>query len=184
LESNLPGLKLILYHIFDGNYQEALDRLSSYESEAIDSQFLFVPKAQLYAQIYGLIGNQQLEKEYYESARRILEAKVREQMEDARFHSSLGIVYAGLDRKKEAIREGKLGVQLLPISKDAWRGLYREKDLAQIYVMVGEFDAAIEKIEHLLSIPGEMSIPLLQLDPAWDPLRNHPRFKKLIEQGK
>ena len=183
-ESNLPGLKFILYHVFDGNYQGALDSLSSYSLEAINSQFLFVPKAQLYAQIYGLMGNQQLEKEYYESARNILEAKIREQMDDARFHSSLGIAYAGLDRKEEAIREGKLGVQLLPISRDAWRGLYREKDLAQIYVMVDEYDLAIEKLEYLLSIPGEMSIPLLKLDPAWEPLREYPHFKELVEQDK
>jgi len=26
-----------------------------------------------------------------------------------------------------------------------------------------------------------MSIHLLRHDPAWDPLRKHPRFKKLIE---
>ncbi len=55
------------------------------------------------------------------------------------------------------------------------------EDVARIYVMVGEFDAAIDQLEFLLSSPGEMSIPLLRLDPAWDPLRNHPRFKKLVE---
>jgi hypothetical protein len=48
-------------------------------------------------------------------------------------------------------------------------------------VMVGEYDLAIEQFEYLLSIPGELSIPLLRLDPAWNPLRDHPRFKKLVE---
>jgi len=56
--------------------------------------------------------------------------------------------------------------------------------LLTISVMVGEFDAAIDQIEFLLSIPGEISVPLLRLDPAWDPLRDHPRFKMLIEAGK
>ena len=55
------------------------------------------------------------------------------------------------------------------------------EELARIYVMVGEFDAAIDQLEFLLSVPGEMTIPLLQLDPAWDPLRNHPDFVKLVE---
>lgn len=50
--------------------------------------------------------------------------------------------------------------------------------------MVGDYDAAIDHIEYLLSIPGNLSIPLLRLDPAWDPLRNHPRFKKLVEGRK
>jgi len=64
------------------------------------------------------------------------------------------------------------------------RGPSRVDDLARIYVMVGEFDAAIDQLEFLLSNPGWMSIPLLRLDPAWAPLRDHPRFKKLIESGK
>ena len=88
---------------------------------------------------------------------------------------------AGLGRKQDAIREGKLGVELLPVTKEAWKGLYRIADLARVYVMVGEHDLAIDQLEFLLSKPGELSIPLIQLDPAWDPLRNHPRFKKLVE---
>jgi len=50
--------------------------------------------------------------------------------------------------------------------------------------MVGEFDAAIDQLEFLLSIPSELSIPLLRLDPAWNSLRDHPHFKKLLETGK
>jgi hypothetical protein len=75
-------------------------------------------------------------------------------------------------------------MDLLPIGREAWRGLYLVNDFANIYVMVGESDAAINQLDFLLFVPGEMSIPLLKLDPAWDPLRNHPRFKKLIESDK
>ncbi len=170
--------------VFDGDYQKALDRLSLYKSEAFDTQFFFIPKVQISAQIYGLIGNQQLEQANYEIARAILETRIKQQPKDERFHSSLGIVYAGLGRKEDAIREGKLAVELLPVSTDAWRGCYRVKDLARISVMVGEFDAAIEQLKFLLDRPSEMSIPLLRLDPGWDPLRDHPRFKKLIEADK
>jgi hypothetical protein len=51
-------------------------------------------------------------------------------------------------------------------------------------MMVGEYDAAIEKLEYTLSVPSSLSIPLLRLNPAWAPLRNHPRFKELVEAGK
>ena len=135
-------------------------------------------------EINGLMEDQQAEQAHYESARGTLESIIQEQPEDARFHSSLGIVYAGLGRKEDAIREGQLAVDLLPVTKEAWKGTFQVEALAKIYAMVGEFDAAIEKLEYLLSIPSEVSIPLLQLDPAWDPLRNQPRFKKLIEPGK
>ena len=56
----------------------------------------------------------------------------------------------------------------------------RIEDLARIYTMVGEYDLAIEQLEYLLSIPGEISIPLLQLDPAWSPLRDQSLFKKSL----
>jgi len=51
-------------------------------------------------------------------------------------------------------------------------------------VMVGEYEEAINQLKHLLEIPSEMSIPLLRLDPAWNPLRDHSSFKKLIYSDK
>ena len=70
---------------------------------------------------------------------------------------------------------------MLPVAKEAWRGLHRIEDLAKIYVMIGEFDSAVDQIEFLLSVPGGLSVPLLRLDPVWAPLREHPRFRKLLE---
>jgi serine/threonine-protein kinase len=171
-----PSLVKLLVNIdvFERNYQEALDRLSL-KSQDIDNQGYFIPNSLRCALIYRYMNKKDPKKKYHDEARSILESKIEEQPEDARLHSSLGITYAGLGRKEDAIREGKLAVELLR---------YRVKDLARIYVMVGEFDKAIEQLEFLLSRPGEMSIPLLKLDPAWDPLRNHPRFKKLIEVDK
>ena len=174
---------LVDIDVYDGNYQGALDRLSL-EPEDIDYTTYFIPKALRYARIYRYMGNNQKAKEYYEQAIDILKSKIAEDPNDARFHSSLGIAYAGLGRKEDALREGKLGEKLLPVTKDAWASIYRVEDLARIYTMVGEYNLAIEQVEYLLSIPGEMSIPLLRLDPVWEPLRDHPRFKKLIEAGK
>ena len=174
-------LRSVWLNVLDGKYQEALAQLSSCKVEAFSSQFVFIPKAQVYAQINGLMGNKEVEQAQYESAASILETRIQQDPNDARFHSSLGIAYAGLGCKQDAIREGKLAVKMLPVNKEAMRGFHRAKDLAQIYVMVGEFDLAIDQIEFLLSIPGGLSIPLLRLEPVWAPLREHPRFKKLLE---
>ena len=54
--------------------------------------------------------------------------------------------------------------------------------LAEIYSMLGEQDAAIDHLEVLLSIPSHISVPLLKIDPQWDPLREHPRFRALVEK--
>ena len=95
--------------------------------------------------------------------------------------SRLGIAYAGLGRKVEAIEKGIQVVQLLPLSKDAYSGPSRIEILAQIYTDVGEFDKAIDQLELLLSIPSLISKHILMLEPRWDPLRKHPRFKSLVE---
>jgi len=73
---------------------------------------------------------------------------------------------------------------LLPVTNDAWRGLYRVEDLAAIYAMVGEHDAAVEQLAYLLSIPSHISVPLLRIDPKWDVLRDNPRFQRLLKRGK
>jgi tetratricopeptide (TPR) repeat protein len=130
------------------------------------------------------MGNEELAQKRYAEARKIIEDKIQERPEDARYHSSLGIAYAGLGLKEDAIREGKKGVELLPVTEEAIRGLNRIEDLACIYVMVGEYNFAVEQIEYLLSIPGEISIPLLQLDPAWALLRDHPIFEGLTKSNK
>jgi len=173
---------LVNIDVFDGDYQDALERLSL-KSEDIDNLWYFIPNALRYALIYRYMNKKELEEKYYDEARSILESKIKERPEDARFHSSLGIAYAGLGRKEDAVREGKLAVELLPVTKDAWQATCRVEDLARIYVMVGEYDKAVDELEFLLSIPSELSIPLLRLDPAWAPLRDHPRFKGLLEGG-
>ena len=54
--------------------------------------------------------------------------------------------------------------------------------LARIYVLTGDYDAAIDPLEHALSVPSIISVPLLRFDPLWDPLRDHPRFQRIIRK--
>jgi tetratricopeptide (TPR) repeat protein len=102
-------------------------------------------------------------------------------------HANLGLCYAFMGRKEDAIREGRRAVELKPESKDAYDGAIMNCFLALIYARVGENDLAIPLIERLLRTPGAVdtvnySITLndLKFRWEWDPLRNDPRFQKLI----
>ncbi len=171
----------VLLDVLVGDYQEALDRLALVSSEVLlDWQDFYLPKTQLYAQIFGLMGNRQREQAYYDSSRSMLQDKIQERPDDERFRSALGIAHAGLGRKEDAIREGELAVELLPMSREAWGGAYRVEDLARIHAMVGEYDAAIDQLESLLAVPSPTAVPMLRIDPTWDPLRDNPRFQALL----
>jgi serine/threonine protein kinase/tetratricopeptide (TPR) repeat protein len=177
---------LVRLDVLEGDYRSALGRLPGIGAYVDvdgfnDTTSYFLTKAR----VYGLANEPRLELACYDSARIILENKVQSLSEAALFHSQLGIAYAGLDRGEEAIREGKKGMELLPVSKDAVEGPDYVRNLAQIYVMIGDYDSAIDQFAYLLSIPSlNISIPYLRIDPTWAPLRNDPRFQKLLAGNK
>jgi len=169
--------------IIDKNYESALNLLLSSSVEIIEASDEFLPKSALIGLVYHETGRPELARSSFESARALLEREAKERPEDPRVHSSLGIVYAALGQKDRAIREGKLAVKLYPVSKDALLGPTYVLDLAEIYVLVGENEAALDRLEYLLSIPClEISVPVLRADPTWDPLRSLPRFQQLLKK--
>jgi TolB-like protein/Flp pilus assembly protein TadD len=181
--SSYPGLINLSAHIeiIDRDYRKALELVSLLPDDLIAVTFS-ISKDQLYAWIYTLMGEKKLARSHYEAARESLEKKIKDDPENSQLHGRLGIVYASLGFKEEAIRECKLLVELYPPSKDAVFGPYQMAVLAAIYAIVGEHDEAIDMLEDLLSGPSPISIPLLRIDPTYDPLRDHPRFQKLVSQ--
>ncbi len=125
----------------------------------------------------------------FEAARSAMESEVRDFPLDAFRHAQLGLLYAYLGRKEDALREGRRAVELLPESKDAYFGSNVSAFLALTYARSGEPDQALELIERLLATAGpvalifEASITLqeLRLRWQWDPLRGNPRFQKLLQ---
>ena len=112
------------------------------------------------------------------------EEAVRADPDEAHYHSFLGLLYAGLGRKEDALREGELAVSMLPESKDAVDAPLSEAALATIYTRVGDTERAITLLQHLLTVPNACNGSISTLDLRtwweWDPLRRNPRFQKIL----
>ena len=173
---------LFLIEICDRAYERALSRLSSMRSPALESHFWVRTRAQLAARAYALQGEAAPARAYYDSARVYLEGRIQERPDDERLHASLGIARAGLGRDREAVQAAQRAVELMPLSADALRGPEALLALARVYTMTGDYGAAVAQLDTLLSIPSEISVPLLRIDPAWDPLRDDARFQALLER--
>src|SRR5436190_4813268 len=140
------------------------------------------PKASIKGMIYLLQGDKTRAQAEFEHARVISEKLLREAPEDPARHAQHGLILARLGQKEEAIAEGKRAVELLPESQDALDGPSGTVALAEIYAWTGESDEAFRLLDHLLMVPSNITIPMLKLDPAWDPLRRDPRFQALIDK--
>ena len=119
---------------------------------------------------------------YADSARSLVTRFLRDLPDDPEFHGLLGLTLAVSGRADSAIAEGEKAVRMLPLSKDGLTGAQLMGSLAVIYVLSGKYDAAVDQLDQLLSIPSDVSVPLLHVDPTWAPLQSNPRFQKLLEK--
>ena len=140
------------------------------------------PKAFLEGMLYYYEGDKGRAKAALERARTMAEHLIRESPNDAGRHAVLGQILALLGQKEAAIASGKHAVELLPESQDAFDGPQITTRLAEIYALVGEYDEAFRLLDHLLDTPNGITVPLLKLDPVWDPLRKDARFQRLIDK--
>ena len=132
--------------------------------------------------LYTYLNDKQKAHSAFESARGVAEQSLRESPDSAARHGLLGQILAGLGHKEAAIGEGRRAVELLPESRDAFDGPSATVLLAQIYAQTGEADQAFQLLDHSLNTPNGITVPILKLDPVWDPLRKDPRFQALIDK--
>jgi serine/threonine protein kinase/Flp pilus assembly protein TadD len=181
-EDNLLSYMRYKIGLIKGDYDGAERAIGTRGAAAsLDNQFVYYPPPLLLARLETLRGSSAKARTLYQEALETIETRLKENPNDERAYSSLGIAYAGLGRKDEAIRSALKGVELLPVEKEAWRGAHRLVNLAMVYTMVGEQEKALDMLERLLSIPSEVSAYLLRLDPTWEPLRKNKRFQTLVK---
>ncbi|MFC2083718.1 protein kinase [Bacteroidota bacterium] len=168
--------------LIEGKYTNVLERITNLPYDILIDQTLYAPRDLLKAIVYDQKGDSTNAHQAYESARILLEEKVREFPDDDRIHRALGRTYAGLGQEEEAITEGIKALNLRPVSNDALEGPENILNLIYIYTKVGEYEKALEQADYLFSIPFWYSVSLFRIDPLVDPLRSHPRYQEIIKK--
>ncbi|PYM05535.1 MAG: hypothetical protein DMF15_15585 [Verrucomicrobia bacterium] len=115
-------------------------------------------------------------------AKDLLEAQLKQSSDSPELRIQLAKVLAYLGEKDAALNEARRAAEILPESKDAFGGPEITAGVAEVCSIVGENSRAIELLDGLLGRPSPLTVPLLKLSPAWDPLRADPRFQALLDK--
>jgi TolB-like protein/Tfp pilus assembly protein PilF len=174
--------------LMDRNVVAAEKALAACQLDTIASQTgVPLPKSYLQACVDLVRGDTAKARTEFEAARPSIEKIVVNSPQDGTRRAQLGLLYAFLGRKEDALREGQRAMELKPITHDVIEGAVVEDFYALTCARLGEADKAISRIERLLTTPfavdyADESITLSDLRQRWewDPLRKDPRFQKIL----
>jgi serine/threonine protein kinase/tetratricopeptide (TPR) repeat protein len=193
LESR-DALNFTQYEIamFERNYAEAARFLGAVPAESLRdrSREAGGHSKVFHEAVLAVASNAVSKQQTLERARAETESRVADNDPKAdRPESDLAVLYAFLGRKEDAIRQAER-------ARDIWATRSTERNdayaaLAMVYAQTGEAEKAIELIEHLLTVPSDlqheavynMTLVDLKWRWEWDPLRNHPRFQKIVNSA-
>ena len=165
-------------------YREGLSVLERAPSDLSRDGLVYQPRALMQADMYHGLGEAREAHAHYEMARAMIADSAAAHPADPSIHAALGLAFAGLGRKRDAINEVERAMELEPVSKNSRAATAHMGIAVEIFARVGELDRAIETLELLLSMNSgrEASIPFIRVWPGFDPLRGDARFDQLLER--
>ncbi len=146
----------------------------------MEDQQAYVPASLFAGWAYRLRGDAPSARTAFSAALALLEAVPAALLQDDRVRSSRGLALAGLGRHADALGEARWLQESVVYRDDAFGGPRLAEARAMILAQAGRPEEALDEIERLLHGPSLLTVHTLRLDPRWDPLRDHPRFKALL----
>ncbi len=132
------------------------------------------------AELARLHGNAEEALAYSDSLLGALQSLYDERPTDPTLNWYMGYAYAGVGSDADALRHARRTSSLLAMPGNALRAAYTLQHLIWVYSLIGDWDAAMDQIEYLLSVPSGISLPYLRVEAFPDSLRQHPRFRRLL----
>jgi len=134
------------------------------------------------AAIHFLAGDLVAAQTDAERAKSLLDDRLRERPDDILALTQLSWIHIALKRNEDALKNARRAAQLFPPEKDSIVGTFTLTGLAEVEARIGETADAVSILRELLSIPAGQTVSSsrLKIDPVWDPIRNDPRFQKLL----
>jgi len=177
--TNLMSWEYSYFRVFADELAEPLDRMSveSFGHDTVSHYYYHLAKAWS----YEAGGMPDLARASYDSARVILEDRVGRAESNAYLLRYLSWAYAGLGRSAEAIATARRALEAVPPVKDFLWGNDNALALAEVQMILGRTDEALDLLTSLVERAPRYTASL-RTDPLWDPLRDDPRFQALLEK--
>jgi serine/threonine-protein kinase len=137
-------------------------------------------RALTFAQAYDVLGRVAEKRAYADTARIEMQRTLAANPEDGIMHGSLANAFALLGDREASRREAELALRLEPVATNHMTGPFVDHSLILADIALGDDDAALDRIATLLARPYWLSAAWIRLDPAFAPLRKHPRFDQVV----
>jgi TolB-like protein/DNA-binding SARP family transcriptional activator/Flp pilus assembly protein TadD len=164
---------------------DSMLQLVARSDDAFDEHVAFLPAPLYAAWAHQLRGDSAAARAAFNSAVAVLDSIAKRVPDDWRVYAARGLAFAGLSRRDDALNEARRLAQSPVYRDDAFFGPVLAEERARILAQVREPEAALDELERILAGPSfVLSVHTLRLDPQWDPIREHPRFRALLARYK
>jgi Flp pilus assembly protein TadD len=151
----------VYYAMCARDFAGAEEILSESPNEEISWYGVLVPRQSWALWIEFIRGNHPT-MEQFGAAREQLYRKVAADPTEPDLVAALACADLALGRKEESIQEGQRALEMRPISEDAVDGPVLAENVAEIYALTNQLDAAFGQLDVLVTIPGIPGGPRLR----------------------
>ena len=176
----------VLFSVWNRDPDALFRKLGAIHADGVTIAGIQYPKTWFEALAARMLGDTSKADSAFGAARVQAASAVIADATSARKLGLLAMIDAGLGHREEAVREARRAYDLS--SNVAIDAPVAACNLAVVYAWTGQSDLALAVLQEWITRPAGANEPDqptygdFRLNPVWDPLRNDPRFEKLVDR--